>query len=132
MFNKVCLCEGRVRARNELIIYVRTSIRAGDLSVCCPGAYRRELTMPGWKDISNNLSDTGVAAHQPGMMKFIILQRKRLFPGGKHRRQLPAYPGVDVPADSAQGQSVKLTEMPKKPKSSISDSAGLSRLKVMT
>ncbi|MED6275604.1 hypothetical protein CHARACLAT_028187 [Characodon lateralis] len=52
-----------------------------------------------------------------------VMRSSTLFPRGKHARQLPIFPGVDLPADSAQGQNVKFREMTK---SSISDSMGLS------
>ncbi|MEQ2159914.1 hypothetical protein GOODEAATRI_028110 [Goodea atripinnis] len=39
----------------------------------------------------------------PNHMKSIILQREGLFPNGQHLRQLPIFPGENVPADSAQG-----------------------------
>ncbi|MEQ2275883.1 hypothetical protein XENORESO_010326 [Xenotaenia resolanae] len=68
----------------------------------------------------------GVRRSSPNHLKSIILQRGRLFLRGKHLRQLPIFPGVDVPADSAQGQSVNQRNY-QKPKSSISDSTGLSK-----
>ena len=77
-------------------------------------------TMPRRKDISNDLREAIVAAHQSGKgykAISIILQRERLFTSGKHSGQLSIFPGVDVPASSPQGE---------KAKSYISDSTGLS------
>ncbi|MEQ2253387.1 hypothetical protein ILYODFUR_031602 [Ilyodon furcidens] len=72
--------------------------------------------MPRWTDFSNNLllfiKLRRIIRSFPNYLKSIILQR-RLFPSEKHLRQLPIFPGVDVPADLAQGQSVKLREMTK-------------------
>jgi len=65
--------------------------------------------MPRRKDISNDLGEATVAAHQSGKGYKAISklfgvhhsrERERLFTSGKHRRQLPIYPGVDVPASS--------------------------------
>ncbi|MEQ2276955.1 hypothetical protein XENORESO_015733 [Xenotaenia resolanae] len=71
-----------------------------------------------WEELSE-LSEV----HNPAARK--ILPRRKT--------SLPIFPGVDVPADSAQGQSVKLREMTENPRApSQTLQASVSRLKVMT
>ncbi|MED6291697.1 hypothetical protein CHARACLAT_026221 [Characodon lateralis] len=68
----------------------------------------------------------------PNHLKTIILERERLFPGRKHLRLLPVFPVLDVPADSAQGQSMKLREMtnyPRAPSQTLQASVSMSRVK---
>lgn len=44
----------------------------------------------------------------PKHFKLITLQWKILFTGGKHPRQSPVFPGVDMPVNSPQGQTATL------------------------
>ncbi|MEQ2185800.1 hypothetical protein GOODEAATRI_021919 [Goodea atripinnis] len=68
----------------------------------------------------------------PNYLKSIALQTGKLFLRGKHVRQLPIFSGVDIPAGSAQGQSVKLRQMTINPRApSQTPQASVSRLKVM-
>lgn len=72
-------------------------------------------TMSGRKDSRNNLREVIVAAYKFGkgymaiskQSESIILQSQRLSLSGK---QLPIFPWVDIPANSAQGQTVMLRE----------------------
>lgn len=65
------------------------------------------------KDIGNNLYE---AAHQCGMGKAISKQSElnhytmRKITTAKHPRWLSAFPGVDIPAKSPQGQIVPCSE----------------------
>jgi len=61
------------------------------------------------KDISNNLREAIVIAVNLGRVTRPFpnnsksIQRGTLFTSGKHSRQFPIFPGVDVPANSPQG-----------------------------
>ncbi|MEQ2216287.1 hypothetical protein XENOCAPTIV_013777 [Xenoophorus captivus] len=88
--------------------------------------------MTSGKQVLLSINLGRVIMSSPNHLKSIILQRQRLFPSEKHLRQLPVFPGVDVAADSAQGQSVKLREMTKNPGApSQTLQASFSRLKVI-
>ncbi|MEQ2181692.1 hypothetical protein GOODEAATRI_014142 [Goodea atripinnis] len=89
-----------------------SSVLLWSIQVCCN-------TMPGRKYINNDITNT--TAHQSGKhfsnkIRSIILERDYI----KTFQIVSSFPGVDVPADSPQGQSVKLREMTNK--SSILDS----------
>ncbi|MEQ2278636.1 hypothetical protein AMECASPLE_000954 [Ameca splendens] len=68
--------------------------------------------MPRLKDISNDLREVTVAADQSGKGHKVIYKLSevhrstegKFFLRGTHLRQLPIFPGMDVPADSAKGQ----------------------------
>ena len=66
--------------------------------------------MPRTENISNDLREATVAAHQSGKgykaisKLFGVLQFELSFATGKHSRQLTLFPGLDVPASSPQGQ----------------------------
>jgi len=72
------------------------------------------------KDISDDLREATVAAHQSGKGYETI--SKQTIIGGKHLRQLPVFPGAGIPASSAQGQVVPCSEKLEK---NISYSTGL-------
>ena len=76
-------------------------------------------TMPRREDISNDLREAVVAAHQSvkGYKAINKLcgvhhatERKRLFTSGKLSRLWPVFSAADVPASSLQGQTVRCSE----------------------
>lgn len=71
--------------------------------------------MPKRKVVSNDLREATDASHQSKGYKAIIKQirvhsamrKKKIFISGKDLRQWLNFPGVDVPANSPEGQTIQ-------------------------
>ena len=70
-------------------VRVSTSIKSDVLSVCCSGAFRR-------KEMSNDLREAIVAAHQSGKGYKSIFKQLTIILQWKHSRQLRIFPVAQI------------------------------------